>query len=388
MAESKYRWYVLALAALTHTLVMGMPSMSLPVLFPEIAKEFSLNLVQVGVIWGIGSLTGIVMAILGGIIGDRIGAKRALMIACGLAGVLGALRGFSSGFVALAATTLLFGLIPPAIPTNIHKTCGIWFSGPRLGLANGVASTGMALGFMLGSLLAATVFSPWLGGWRHVLFFYGAIALGVSLLWSLTKAGPPSSDAETQATPALSVRQGLAHVARLDTIWRLSLVMFGIGGCIQGALGYLPLYLQGIGWSETAADGALATFHAVSMLFAIPIAIFSDRLHSRRNILLAAALMIATGVGLLSVVHGLWVWGAIVLAGIVRDGFMAVLMTFIIEVRGVGARWAGTAVGLISASSMVASVLSPPLGNSLAAIDPGLPFVFWSALALLGFAGL
>ena len=94
MAESKYRWYVLALAALTHTLVMGMPSMSLPVLFPEIAKELSLNLVQVGVIWGIGSLTGIVMAILGGIIGDRIGAKRALMIACGLAGVLGALTWF------------------------------------------------------------------------------------------------------------------------------------------------------------------------------------------------------------------------------------------------------------------------------------------------------
>jgi hypothetical protein len=37
---------------------------------------------------------------------------------------------------------------------------------------------------------------------------------------------------------------------------------------------------------------------------------------------------------------------------------------------------------------MLATVIAPPLGNSLAAISPTLPFVFWSVLAFVGAAGL
>ncbi len=42
-ASGGYKWYVLTLAALTHALVMGMPTMALPVLFDEIAAEFDLQ---------------------------------------------------------------------------------------------------------------------------------------------------------------------------------------------------------------------------------------------------------------------------------------------------------------------------------------------------------
>lgn len=49
---SNYRWYVLALAALTHTLVIGMPTMALSVLFKEISENLGLNLVQIGTVWG------------------------------------------------------------------------------------------------------------------------------------------------------------------------------------------------------------------------------------------------------------------------------------------------------------------------------------------------
>ena len=76
------------------------------------------------------------------------------------------------------------------IPTNVHKTCAIWFSGKRLGTANGVVSAGMALGFMLGSMLSATVLSPWLGGWRGVMYFYSVVALVVGGFWVFTRDGP------------------------------------------------------------------------------------------------------------------------------------------------------------------------------------------------------
>jgi len=42
-SESRYRWYILILAALTNTLVVAIQGMCMPVLFKEISSELSLN---------------------------------------------------------------------------------------------------------------------------------------------------------------------------------------------------------------------------------------------------------------------------------------------------------------------------------------------------------
>ena len=265
-----YRWYILTLAALTHTLVVGMPMMSLPVLFDEIAAELSLNLVQVGYVWGASSLLGVAMSLTGGVIGDRIGARRMLVAACLLSGLAGATRAFAGSYATLTATVLLAGLFPMATPMNVHKTCGVWFSGPRLGMANGVVSAGMALGFLLGSLVSATLLSPLLGGWRNVLLFYAALAVIFSLLWAFTQPQPTPNGPDTAPAARPTLRDALLRVARLRNVWLLALAMFGIGGAIQGSLGYLPLYLRNRGWEPGAADGALASFHFASLLFYPP----------------------------------------------------------------------------------------------------------------------
>lgn len=72
----------------------------------------------------------------------------------------------------------------------------------------------------------------------------------------------------------------------------------------------------------------------------------------------------------------------------VRDGFMALFMTMIFESEGVGTGMVGTATGFAMVFSGLGSLLAPPIGNSLAASGPGLPFAFWAVLATLGFLGL
>ena len=49
---SNYRWYILALSALTHALSVAVPWMCMPVLFEEISKDLDLNIVQIGTVWG------------------------------------------------------------------------------------------------------------------------------------------------------------------------------------------------------------------------------------------------------------------------------------------------------------------------------------------------
>jgi len=379
--RSNYRWYILVLAALTFTFAVAMPTMCMPVLFEEIAKDLELNLVQIGTVWGMVPLAGMFVVLIGGLLGDRFGTKRVLSVSCFLTGLAGALRGLSGNFMSLAATLFLFGLLNAVIPPIVHKTCGVWFSGRHLGLANGVVAMGMAVGFTVGAMISATVLSPLLGGWRNVLFLYGAISVVISVLWLLTRSEPNQIEQSTDSASTVPLRQALSRVVRIRDVWFLGFILVGQSGCIQGMLGYLPLHLRKIGWTGASADGALAAFHAISMIGVIPIALLSDRLGSRKAVLFAATLMTAIGVGLLSIANVTMVWASVIVAGIVRDGFMAVFMTTIIEIDGVGAAYAGTAMGLVMTLSRLIAFLSPPIGNSLADTNPGLPFVFWAALA-------
>lgn len=382
--QDRYRWYMLFLCTLTNSLASAAPTMAMPVLFDEISADLNLSLVQVGLIWGISSLPGIVTILAGGAIGDRFGPRRVLLASCFLIGLTGAARGLASDYPALAAAMFMFGIFTPFITMNSFKACSLWFSGQQMGLASGVLSMGMALGFLVGSMFSATSLSPWLDGWRQVLFFYGAVSIVLCVPWFLTRPTP----AHAHSAGAGSILKNIASIARIRNIWLLGLLIFGIGGCIQGALGYIPLYLRGQGWPEASADGALAAFHTISLIFVVPIALISDKLGTRKKVLVVSSMVITLGIGMLSVAQGTMVWVAVCLAGMVRDGFMAVLMTLILETDGVGPVYAGTATGLTMVFSGIGNLVAPPIGNSLAEITPGAPFLFWSAMTLIGLAGL
>ncbi len=379
-----YKWYILILAAMTNAVAVAMPTMGLSVLLPEISKDLNLTLVQAGLVWGIGALPAIITSLLGGAISDRIGPKRVLTVSCLLIGLAGAMRGFSFDFVSLAVMAFLFGTLTPVIIMNNVKTARLWFDDQELGLANGVVTMGMALGFLIGSMISATLLSPWLGGWRSVFIFYGAISAALAIPWYFTRQASGVASPALPGSTAPSMLAGMLQVAKLKNIWLLGLAVMGVSGGNQGLLGYLPLHLRSLGWAEASADSALGAFHTVSMLCVLPIALWSDRLGSRKMILIGTALFTTVGIGLLAFIENSAVWGAVIIAGLVRDGFMAILLTMVIESRGVGLNFSSTATGFVMIFIGIGSLLAPPLGNGLAGIAAGAPFIFWSALSVFG----
>ena len=385
--KSNYRWYVLILGMLTNIFVTAMPIMSLPVLFAEISQELSLTLVQTGMVWSMGSLSAVCMVLVGGLLGDRFGAKRTITTLCFLSGLAGALRGLSGGFTSLAITMFLFGLLNAGITVNTHKVASTWFPKQLLGLANGVLALGMGLGFTAGAMISATVFSPLLGGWRNVLYLYGAISIGISILWLLVYSEPDQIKLSVRDTTVIPLRHSLSRVIRIKGLWFIGLIMMGRMAANQGMTGYLPLYLRARGWMAAHADGALAVSNLSSMLAAIPMALISDKLGSRKPILIIATIISAIGVALLATVDGIMVWISAILASITRDGFMAIIITMITETAGVGVTYTGTALGLAMTLSRAGGIISPPAGNSLAGINPQLPFLFWASLGFLALFG-
>jgi len=377
-----YRWYILALLTATGTFVAALPFSCMPVLFKEISEDLGLSLIEIGTVWGIASLAGIFVSLIGGLLGDRFGVKLVLGVSCVLVGITGALRGLSVDFLTLTVTTFANGIVRLIVPINVTKTVGMWFKGPNLGLAMGISAMGMGLGLMLGPVISATILSPLLGGWRNVMFLYGAVSAVVGILWFLFGKELQQVESIDRISGAVPFRQALSKLIRIKALWLLGFTLMFRSGCIMGMTGYLPLYLREQGWTAASADGTLAAFYAISTICVVPLTALSDKIGSRKAILFPALLVTIICLGLLPVVHGTIVWVLMILAGIFMDGFMAIIVTMLLETDGVGPVYSGTALGIAFTLAQFGGVASPPLGNSFADVNPGLPFVFWAALSV------
>ena len=78
--KSNYKWYVLSLTMLTYGVIAGLERMCLPVLFKQISTDLHLNVVSVGTIWGLDPLAGVFVGLPGGLLIDRFGIKRTMVV--------------------------------------------------------------------------------------------------------------------------------------------------------------------------------------------------------------------------------------------------------------------------------------------------------------------
>jgi ACS family D-galactonate transporter-like MFS transporter len=377
--QSNYRWYILTLSALTVIITVSMPNMSIPVLFEEMANDLGLNVVQIGAVWGMVSLAAVFVMPVGGLISDRFGVRRVAITGSFFGGILLASVGLAVNFVTLVITVFASSILLATLPMNMHKFTGFWFTGKQLGIANGVVASSMGIGFTLGAMLGATVLSPLLHGWRNVLFLYGFLCIVLSAVWFFTGREPGQG---TGGSPSQTVSfgQAVGRIVKVRNLWFLAFSQFGFGGCILGVMGYLPTYFKTIGWVPVKADATLAILNIASTLATLPIAFLSDRLGMRKALLLVALIVMTISVGLLSVAGNVAAWPLVICSGIFRDAFMAIMITMIIEMSGIGIAYVGSALGIVVAFQRIGGFISPPIGNSLATISPGLPFVFWAVL--------
>jgi predicted MFS family arabinose efflux permease len=376
---------ILFLSALSIALFIAVPMSSMPVLFKEISQDLSLNSVQIGIIWGVLSFGGIIMSLIGGIVCDRLGYKRSIVILGLLCGFTGAARGLSNGFPSLLLTTLIWGIISSALAPTFTMICSVCASRQRQGFAQGLLVTGGALGLAAGSMISSTVLSPLLGGWRNVFFMFGGVTILVSLYW-LIKIRIPSGPKHDIGDKQVSFRKAMSSLLRSKPLWILSISFMAYQGCTMGMQGYIAYFLEDSGWSVLAASGVLSLYCLIGAIFAVPGTLLSDRIGSRKNILYWAFFTAVIGVGLISVMHNGYVWVLIAVAGLFGFVTNALFITMCIEILYKESSYVGTGVGWLLCISNVGRSIAPPIGNSFADISSNIswPFVFW---ALLGTAG-
>jgi MFS family permease len=200
--------------------------------------------------------------IFAGWLAERINPYRTLALGLGLWSAATAATGLASGFAALLGLRILLGLGESAIFPCSSKLFAQHLPPKRLGHANGMVGTGLALGpafsTLVGGLLMARI------GWQAVFLLFGLISLLWLIPWQMV-TGAASRQADTIAsTPAPS----FLAILRERSAWGAFLGHFSSNYALYFVLSWLPLYLvkaRGFSLSQMAElGGAIYLIYALS----------------------------------------------------------------------------------------------------------------------------
>ena len=140
-----FRWVVLAGVWLVYA-TFGMATVSLAPLVGPIVRDLDASHGQMGLVFGAWQAVFIVAAVPCGALVDRIGARRALLIASIVIALSGLLRSAAPDVATLWVAVAAFGLGGPIVSIGAPKLISGWFKGPERGFAMGLYVTGPAIG--------------------------------------------------------------------------------------------------------------------------------------------------------------------------------------------------------------------------------------------------
>jgi MFS family permease len=237
MSPYRYRWIIL-LACYICILVFAFTLQSLPPVLPLIIEEMNLTHAEAGLLMSLFTFPSIFLAILAGILSDRLGAFRV-----GITSLLLVIGGtlfiaLSQGFPFVAFGRLVSGTGAATISIVAAKTLSHWFQGREIGSAMGIYNTAMPVG----TIICFTTFGR-LGeslGWRFPLFISLIISvLGLAAFLLLYKRAPNTPQIKpNQQQEEESFHISLFHVMSL--IWVVALCWLWFNAATIGFFTFGP----------------------------------------------------------------------------------------------------------------------------------------------------
>jgi MFS family permease len=211
--------------------------MGLGVFIHPLQAEFGWSRAQVALVATVINLTVVVMSPIQGLLVDRFGSRRVVIpslfvFAAGLMLLYYLPRNI---FVFYGAWSLVVAASAGLLPGSFLRVVGTWFD-RRLGLAMGVANSGIGLGNILVPLVAAAVIAAY--GWRAAYLSMGLLVLvavlPVCLVW-LRERERPAETAEEGVARVLARSQNF-QAALPTRSFRVMIAAFFLLGLINTAL--------------------------------------------------------------------------------------------------------------------------------------------------------
>ncbi len=213
------RWIMLAVLFLARTAV-ALQFQTVGSVRPFLMDALAIDFAALGILIGLYMLPGVVIALPSGMLGQRFGAKRIVLVGLALMAVGGAVTGGSSSFSGAVAGRLTAGLGAVFLNVLVAKMVTDWFAGREIvtAMAISIASWpfGLAVGLVLFGPLAVTM------GWSAIMFLGALSALAALALVALIYRDPPDMPESPTARFALTLtRREWLLVLLSGAIWGL-----------------------------------------------------------------------------------------------------------------------------------------------------------------------
>lgn len=341
----------------------GLTISALAPLIAPILRDLQMSHTEMGSVLGAWQLIYIASAVPCGVLVDRLGPRRALLLAALLMAASGFLRSVAVDHVTLFLSVALFGLGGPIISSGAPKVVAVWFRGRERGFAMGVYMTGPALASVLTLSSTNSVFMPLMDGdWRDVIRLWAFIVLGCGLLWLAVSSHREGREMEGhmaagKRVPQLQELKALLSLAPVRIVLVMSIAIFLFNHALNN---WLPELLRSNGMTAVQAG----YWAAVPTVVGIAGSLLIPRLATpERRLLILGLLALAAGAASIFLLSdpGLPLLTGLILQGIARSSLMTVAVLTLIEMPGIGERKAGTASGLFFSAAEIGGVSGPLL---------------------------
>jgi len=359
---------------------------ALSFLMPFVLPDLRLSNPQVGMLASALSLTWACAAFGIGVVSDKTGSRKALLIVATLAfSVCSFLSGIATSFVALLMARLLMGAAEGGVMPISQALVAAEVQPERRGLAMGVTQNfGSNL---LGSFVAPVLLAAFAthAGWRHAFFLAGAPGIAAALLiWRYVREQPAA-----EGHPAVQ-REKLTLGAAFSE--RNVLICAALGVLLVSYLvicwAFMPLYLTQIrNYDPQTAGWLMGSLGVSATIGAFLISGLSDRF-GRRPLMIAMPLIgVILPIGALYYTGSVWLLAAMFFVGWGVNGIFPLFMATVPS-ESVDPKHQATVLGLCMGSGEVlGGVLSPSLAG-VAADHVGLSAPLWIMLGLTSLAAL
>ena len=331
-----------------------------------IEAELGLSHAAMGSVMGAWQLVYVFSAVSCGLLLDRIGGRRALLIGVLLIAASGFGRALASGYWTLLLAVMAFGLGGPIVSSGAPKMVAELFTGGQRGMAMGIYMTGPAVGGVACLGLTNSWLLPSLGSWRQVMLVWAGVALLATVIWLVLGrifATGPNTGSQGPAHEAAEAG-GASWLGVMAELWRapavLLALLMGVGVFLfnHGLNGWLVELLRTRGMQASTA-GYWATVPTIVGIFG-SLLIPRWAVAERRFVILATLCAVAFAASLLlRFAEPAALTAGLILQGVARSSLMTVLVLTLVELPQVGDQRAGAATGLFFSAAEVGGVLGP-----------------------------
>jgi sugar phosphate permease len=250
-----------ALVLLVSYLVAWLDRMAINMAVPFMAADLSVGADKVGWILSAFFAGYALCQIPGGLLADRLGPRKVILIALGWWTLFTVLTGVVGGLALLLLTRFLFGVGEGLFPASVWKVIGQWFTRKNRATANALVLSSVAIGPAVTPLVLAPVLRAY--GWRAAFYLLGAIglvafSLAYRFIHDSVRTYPRASRAEVEAfaddeakeaasagvSGATGEPSSFRELLRSRSVWALFFTALAGNITMYGWLNWLPSYLM------------------------------------------------------------------------------------------------------------------------------------------------